>query len=65
MTETKTRKGGARAGAGRPRQHDRPMRNTYLYLPVDLIDRLDQEAANTGVSRSAAATTIMEVALVT
>jgi hypothetical protein len=41
------------------------MRNTYLYLPVDLIDRLDQEAANTGVSRSAAATTIMEVALVT
>jgi hypothetical protein len=42
-------------GAGRPRVHTGPMQNCTLYLPVEIIEYLDQKAAVLGIHRSAVA----------
>jgi hypothetical protein len=40
--------GGTRPRAGRPKIHTVPMRQITLFLPVDLIDRLDEKAGEVG-----------------
>lgn len=63
MTNTVTKKGGARPGAGRPRTHTGPMRNITLYLPVDILDAIDQKSKDMGVNQSWAATRLLRTAI--
>jgi hypothetical protein len=57
------KRGGAREGAGRPRKHSRPMRMVNLYLPVEIIDELDERAGLLGGSRAEIATVVLELGL--
>ena len=55
--------GGARRGSGRPPVHTVPMRHVTMYLPVDLIDQIDDEAAFVGMSRSMTVTYLIDSSL--
>ena len=55
--------GGARRGSGRPPIHTEPMRHVTMYLPVDLIDQIDDEAASVGMSRSMTVSFLLDSSL--
>ena len=55
--------GGAREGAGRPRIHSGPMVNLTIYLPVEIIEKIDEISATMGISRSATARHLFRIAL--
>ena len=57
------RRGGVREGAGRPPIHGETTRNVSLTLPPSLVDRLDEYAAERGLSRSRALVGLIEPVL--
>ena len=61
--ERKPGSGGSRRGSGRPPIHTVPMRHVTMYLPVDLIDQIDDEAAFVGMSRSMTVTYLIDSSL--